>query len=276
MQQLRDQSRALIAACEKTVNGVTDAAVQQLAVKDLKIVRERLSQAAGQINVDPVNANLAVKNAQTYLNKALANAETAAKQWSKRQVRARAELATIHQNLQAEKQVANQSGQQALFGLDEKIAQAKSLYRQGKYKELQKTCEKAQATIKKAEQAALDETVRREVVRGLLSTLTNMGFVTDSPQLHGDDPAVGVVKLTGRTPSGRTAKFEINLDGQMGFDFDGYEGRTCAKDMDKISDILQKEMDVTLGAPQITWKNPDKISKGAVDAPAGNRLGNIN
>ena len=35
----------------------------------------------------------------------------------------------------------------------------------------------------------------------------------------------GVVVLTGQLPSGRKARFEVQLDGQLSYDLDGYEDR---------------------------------------------------
>lgn len=61
-------------------------------------------------------------------------------------------------------------------------------------------------------------------------------------------------------PSGKMAKFEVYLDGRMYFDFDGYEGRACAKDLEKIDKTLQEQFSVKLTGSQITWKNPDKIA----------------
>lgn len=117
--------------------------------------------------------------------------------------------------------------------------------------------------------------MRREVVRGLLGTLTSMGFVIDGPQLRQEDKTAGVVTLSGRMPSGKMARFEVHLDGRMQFDFDGYEGRACAKDLEKIHTTLQEQFAVKLTGSQITWKNPDRIAKGARDLPSGhtNTLG---
>ena len=269
LQQLREQSRSLVESCQATIRGVTDMAVQQLTAKDFKTIKQDLETVSGRIDSEPDAAFKAIKKSQAQLNKVLSTAEVAAKKWSKQQAQANAQLRVLQQNFEVEKKVSNQAGQKVLGQLDQKIAQAKLLCKQGNYKELKTVCTKAETVVKEASQASFDETVRRKVVGGLISTLMNMGFVVDSPSLHGDDPAKAVVKLTGRMPSGRRATFEVNLDGKMEFDFDGYQGKACAKDLDSISQTLQDQMDIKLGSAQITWKNPDKIAKGARDLPAG-------
>jgi len=110
----------------------------------------------------------------------------------------------------------------------------------------------------------MDERVRREVVKGLLKTLKGMGFVTVGPQLQ-----EGLVVLEGRLASGRRARFEVKLDGELAFDLDGYEGRACAADMEKVEIAMKDQYGVLLGPPQIVWKNPDRLTKGARDLPTG-------
>ena len=45
--------------------------------------------------------------------------------------------------------------------------------------------------------------------------------------------------MVGRLPSGRTASFEIFLDGLVRYNFDGYEGRVCGKDEEAIRQGLE-------------------------------------
>ena len=180
-------------------------------------------------------------------------------------------LESVRQNLEAEKELANEAGKEVLTMAQKEIDKAFGLYKQGNYTEIAGLCDNAAKLIEGAQQKTFDESVRREVVSGLLSTLMNMGFVVDAPRLEGDDPATGVVKLVGKMPSGRRAAFQVNLDGRMDFDFDGYEGRACAKDMEVIGKTLQEQFSVKLGDAQVTWKNPDKIAKGAINVPSGNR-----
>jgi hypothetical protein len=271
LEQTRGRARGLVASCQETIRAVTDPAVQQLAAKDLRQIQQTLTEISMQIASAPDAALKTALKTQKHLNKVLAQTESAAQKWSKQQAEARAQLEAIQQNLKAEKESANKAGQEALTQAEQTIAEAISLYQQGRFEQIASLCQRAEQSIQQAGKKSFDESVRREVVKGLLSTLTNMGFVIDGPQLRQDGDQAGVVTLSGRLPSGRMARFEINLDGRMKFDFEGYEGRACAKDLEKINTTLQEQFAVKLTGSQITWKNPDKIAKGARDLPSGSR-----
>ncbi len=271
LEQLQNRARGLATSCQETIRTVSDPAVQQLVAQDLRQIQQKLSQDSGQISSAPEKALKALQKTQKQLNSVLAKAERAARKWSKQQAQAKAQLEAIQQSIRAEKESANNAGQAAISEAEQTIAQARSLYQQGRYDQIASLCRKAEQSIEKAGEESFDESVRREVVRGLLGTLTSMGFVIDGPQLHQKQGQAGVVKLSGRMPSGKMATFEVNLDGRMQFDFDGYEGRACVKDLEKIDATLQKQFAVKLAGSQITWKNPDKIARGARNMPAGNR-----
>jgi len=271
LEQLTQRAHGLAASCEHTIKAVNDPAVQQLAAKNLSEIRRTLSQVSRQIASAPERAVKDLRKTQKRLNKTIAKAESAAKNWSKQQTQARTAIKTVQQTLEAEKQSGNKGGQETLARAEQELANATSLCRQGRYDQVASHCEKAGELIDKAGRESFDESVRKEVVRGLLSTLKDMGFVLETPCLQGDDPASAVVTLSGRMPSGKKATFEVSLDGRMQFDFDGYEGRACAKDLDKIDTTLQQRFSVKLSNPQITWKNPDKIAKGARNLPSSNR-----
>jgi hypothetical protein len=271
LEQLRNRAHGLATSCQETIRTVSDPAVQQLVAQDLREIQQKLSRDSGQISSAPEKALKALQKTQKQLNSVLAKAERAARKWSKQQAQAKAELEAIQQSISAEKESANNAGQAAISEAEQTVAQATFLYQQGRYDQIAALCRKAEQSIEKAGEESFDESVRREVVRGLLSTLTSMGFVIDGPQLNQQGAKAGVVTLSGRMPSGKMARFEVNLDGRMQFDFDGYEGRACAKDLEKINTALQEQFAVTLTGSQITWKNPDKIAKGARNMPSGNR-----
>ena len=271
LKQLREQGRAMLTSCQNTIRTVTDPAVQQLTAGDLKEIQKSLNQVSGQIESSPQQAKRDIGTLKNRLNKVIAGAEASTHKWAKQQARAKATIESARQSLQAQKESANEAAKETLTMAQRKIDQALQLYKQGSYKEVSGLCQKATDLSEEAGQKSFDESVRREVVSGLLSTLMNMGFVVGPPQLEGDDQATGVVKLVGKMPSGRRASFQVNLEGRMDFDFDGYEGRACAKEMDLIDRTLQEQFSVKLGEAQVTWKNPDKIAKGALNEPAGNR-----
>jgi len=271
LEQLRRRANGLAASCRETIRAVNDPAVQQFAAKDLRQIQQTLVQASQQIASAPEQAIKMLERTQNDLNAVLAKAERAAHKWSKQQAEARARLEAIQQNLKAEKESANAAGQEALAQAEQTVAQARALYSQGQYEQIGSLCRQAEQSIQKAGKESFDESVRKEVVKGLLGTLTSMGFVIDGPQLNQEGGRAGVVTLSGRMPSGKMARFEVNLDGRMQFDFDGYEGRACAKDLEKINTTLQQQFAVKLTGSQITWKNPDKIAKGARNMPSGTK-----
>ena len=97
-----------------------------------------------------------------------------------------------------------------------------------------------------------------------------MGFIVQPPCLEGDAESGRTVRLLGKLPSGKTASFNVHLDGKMDFDFDGYEGKACSKELEHIDQLLEQQFSIKLSENQITWKNPDKIAKGAMQQPTGN------
>jgi hypothetical protein len=271
LDQARGQARTLLAACEGAIAAVREPAVQQLAAEGLKGVRQELRRISGRIEAAPDEALRFARSTQKLLHKVIAEAQARAEQWSQQQAEAQARLAEAQTQIDAARQTGNKAGEKMLGEASEKLAQARSLQKQRRYAEATAACDEVQTLTGKAAEAAFDETVRREVTRGLLATLRNMGFVVAGPQLSQAEDNGDVVTLVGQLPSGRKARFDVHLDGRMDFDLDGYEGRSCGKELERIERVLNERFNVRLGPPQVTWKNPDKISKGSRDLPAGGR-----
>jgi len=275
LEQLTNECRGLLSACESAIQSIIEPAVQQIIAPDLQAIRKEMNLLAAQVNTAPEQAKKQISQMQKKLNAVISSGQAKANQWSRQQAEAQAQLQQLRQSLTAQQQSANQASQIQLTQVQKKLDQATTLYQQRRYDELACLCRQAEKCLEQAGEKVLDETVRREVMRGLLSTLGNMGFVLEKPVLEGEDPAHSVVKLTGRLPSGRMARFEVNLDGRMAFDFDGYEGRACAKDLETIGKTLQERFAVKLEDRQITWKNPDKIAKGARNLPTGGKTRHV-
>ncbi len=269
LQQVRRQCRALLAACEQETAATKDPAVQQLAADGLKAVQAKLKRAAQQIDQKPDQALKGIKAAQKQLHRVIADAEAAARQWSKQQAESKARIAETRARIEAEKQNSNKAAEADIARASDTIARAASLQQAGQYTKAIGACEEAEVLLQDAAKAEFEETVRREVVCGLLSTLKGMGFVVEGPQLRNGRPDGGVVTLVGQMPSGKRARFEIHVDGRMEFDLDGYAGRACAAELEQIGKTLHDRFGVKLGPAQVTWKNPDRIAKGARDLPSG-------
>lgn len=113
---------------------------------------------------------------------------------------------------------------------------------------------------------AVDETLRRGILTGLMKTMRDLGFAVGKPTI---DKETGSVVMIGQLPSNRSIRFEVNLDGQMEFDMNGFLERKCADHLDEVLGILEANFNIATGPVQHNWKNPDKISKGSKGFPSG-------
>ncbi len=260
--QVQAECEALLEACDEAMRSVRDIAVQQLAAVALRASASELRALRSRVSEEPDTVLSELGGVSERLHTAIADGEARARQWGEAQAQAVA----------AARQAATKAAATAVAdrGLPGQHEQAQELASQAEAKAVQGDLEVSRQLVHAATQAraaaaatAMDERVRREVVKGLLKTLKGMGFVTVGPQLD-----AGVVVLEGRLASGRKARFEVKLDGEMSFDLDGYEGRSCAEDMEKVEIAMRDRFGVKLGPPQVVWKNPDRLTKGAQDLPS--------
>ena len=269
LERKKQNARSLLDTCESRIRAVRDPAIARQAARDLKKVQGELKDAAGRIEQTPDRALKDIRATQKRLAQVIAGAEATVNQWNKQQAQSRARIAELTARTEAEQSAARNGATQEYSKVEQAMERANALHLEGRFKEALAACKEAEASLEQAGEAAFDETVRREVVRGLLTTLTDMGFVVDGPTLQKDPADGGVVTLKGRLPSGRLARFEVHLDGRMNFDMDGYEERSCGKELERIEQTLQERFGVQLGPAQVTWKNPDRISKGSRNLPGG-------
>lgn len=252
---VRTECSALDAACEQALKGVRDIAIQQLAAAELREAAQRRAAARAVIAARPDEALTALREVQAAIHSAITRGEAAARAWSVAQTETIGKARALVGQATA---VDASSGEGvATRRATEALRRAEA----GDVEGARSLLPEAATAIVQQRATILDESIRREVVVGLLATLKSMGFVAQ-PMLDG-----GVVVLDGRLPSGRRAHFEVSLDGKMDFDLDGYEGRACKDDFDKIETVLRDTYGVKLGPPQIEWKNPDRLSRGAQSLP---------
>lgn len=249
--QVRDECTAIIDRCEGALRGVTDVAVQQHLGAPAQQFAAAVHRARATMRDAPDAALVSVQGALVRLQREIAQAEAAAKRWSDAQAEMIARIRTAQAGLAS-------AGGTLEPGAEHAIEQAT----RGDLAAAAAAAERLEQQIPGARANVLDERVRREVVRGLVSTLKKMGFLAVTPRLQSD-----VVVLEGRLASGRKARFEIDLEGRMAFDLDGYEGRACAQDMEKVETLMRDEFGVRLGPPQVIWKNPDRLTQGARPLP---------
>lgn len=273
LDQVRRECEALASACEETLAGVRDVAVQQLAAPALRDVRAAIDQARQRAAAQPDQAHTDLRKAQQTLHQTLVEAAAGARAWSAEQKRARADLAAARAATQALQQVAGPASAPVLAEAAAAADAAGRALDAGRIQEARAAVERITAQVDAGRQADLDETIRRTLVRSLFDTLRAQGFETSDPRLLADGTPGGKVTLVGQLPSGRSARFDIFLDGRLGFDMDGYEGRACARELEAVEQKLRDRFGIRLGPPQVEWKNPDKISQGARDLPSGGRSG---
>ncbi len=269
LDQARAEARALCETCDHEISNLKDPRIQQLAREGLQRIAREIKLIAAQIEQAPDESLQKSRSAHQELTAVIAKANAQANRWSEEQATSRAAIERGRTRLQAARQTVNQAGNELLNQANEHLAQANRRHWDGGYLEVLAICQQVDALIDQSAQASLDETIRRQVVGSVITALKNNGFVVEDPQIVKPESDGGVVVLNGRLPSGKTARFEVQLDGHLHYDLNGYEGRGCAAEVERIEQTLQEQFKVRLGPPQVTWKNPDKISKGARDLPSG-------
>ena len=68
------------------------------------------------------------------------------------------------------------------------------------------------------------------------------------------------VTMVALKASGERATFKIFLDGKFIYDFRGYEGQACQKDIEPFMTALEEVYGIHVTERQEIWSNPDKIS----------------
>ena len=117
---------------------------------------------------------------------------------------------------------------------------------------------------------ATDEKLRRETLRATIETLKRNGFVFPSgPKLQAD----GFVRLNARRPGGEACTFLVSVDGAMRYEFAGYRGMSCKKDIDAVFGRLRDVYGVKFSDERVLRQNPDEIGREAKPMD-GNMKGN--
>jgi len=248
--------------------------VQQLIGLQIRQLQPQIKKVSELIQTDPQQAKSLSENLKRQIQEMLDKSQEQFQKEAQIKAKANTALEQVKQQLEVYIAASSRGDDESVQQIRKLIDNATIQYQQGQYKQVEDSCHQAIELLKQASQKSFDETVRREVVQGLLTTFTNMGFVVQQPCLESDNESGKTVRLIGKLPSGKTASFNVHLDGKMVFDFDGYEGRACAKELEHIDQMLQQQFSIKLSENQITWKNPDKIAKGAMQQLTGNR--NIN
>jgi hypothetical protein len=113
-----------------------------------------------------------------------------------------------------------------------------------------------QTLAQQTDQALENEAIRRKMVIAVLESLRYAGFSVLKPTKIKSEQE-DVVIIQARRPSGNQAKFKIQLDGKVRYEFDNYKGQTCKEDMEKVLPRLAEVYGVDLSNERVIWSNPD-------------------
>ncbi len=120
--------------------------------------------------------------------------------------------------------------------------------------------------VQEQDEAAVDESQRREVVRAVYYSLQQAGFVVDMPE-HLVSEKGDQVLIRARRPAGAQADFRVNLSGHLSYEFHQYKGKTCEKDVVPVMATLQDAYGISLSDKRVIWVNPDDQDQDARPYP---------
>lgn len=120
--------------------------------------------------------------------------------------------------------------------------------------------------VQEQDEAAVDESQRREVVRAVYQSLQQAGFVVDRPE-HLVSEKEDQVLIRARRPAGAQADFRVNLSGHLSYKFHQYKGKTCEKDVAPVMATLQNAYGISLSDKRVIWVNPDDQDQDARPYP---------
>lgn len=103
------------------------------------------------------------------------------------------------------------------------------------------------------------EKVRQKSLKIIMDAIKQRGFVVDKKniKIKRDTNEVIMVALKA---SGEKAEFRIFVDGKFIYDFHGYEGQACQKDIEPFMHDLEEVYGIKVTKQTEIWSNPDKIS----------------
>ena len=93
----------------------------------------------------------------------------------------------------------------------------------------------------------------------IIDAIKKYGFIVDKKnvKIKRDTNEVILVALKA---SGQKAEFRVFLDGKFMYDFRGYEGQACQKDIEPFMHDLEEVYGIPVTKQIEIWSNPDKIS----------------
>ena len=249
------QLRAEIeAAWREGLSGWSTPVALNAAFSELQQLREKLLGNAAN-NMTSAQISAALREVRQRYE------EDAERQLQEMKMRVQREAVTDVLTLQREQleQEANKDGGKRAAKLREALAHAIGLA----------PAEQAEALnqlVQEQDEAAVDESQRREVVRAVYQSLQQAGFVVDRPE-HLVSEGEDQVLIRARRPAGAQADFRVNLSGHLSYKFHQYKGKTCEKDVAPVMATLQDAYGISLSDKRVIWVNPDDQDQDARPYP---------
>ena len=244
----------LEAAWREGLSGWSTPVALNAAFSELQQLRERLLGNAAN-NMTSAQISAALREVRQRYE------EDAERQLQEMKMRVQREAVTDVLTLQREQleQEANKDGGERAAKLREALAHAIGLA----------PAEQAEALnqlVQEQDEAAVDESQRREVVRAVYQSLQQAGFVVDRPE-HLVSEGEDQVLIRARRPAGAQADFRVNLSGHLSYKFHQYKGKTCEKDVAPVMATLQDAYGISLSDKRVIWVNPDDQDQDARPYP---------
>lgn len=115
------------------------------------------------------------------------------------------------------------------------------------------------AIREKATAEVVGEKIRQKSLRIIIKAIQERGFIIDKSNIKIKRDTNEVI-LIAQKASGEKAEFRVFMDGKFIYDFHGYEGQACQKDILPFLKDLEEVYGVHITKSQEIWSNPDKIS----------------
>ncbi len=132
--------------------------------------------------------------------------------------------------------------------------------------------EELAARRQSATQEIVGEKVRQKSMRMIMKAIEARGFIVDKKNVR-INRETNEVNMVALKASGEKAQFTVYLDGKFIYDFHGYEGQACQKDIQPFLDDLEEVYGLHVTKQTEIWSNPDKISNMHYQTVKTNRQG---
>ena len=243
VEKRRQEHTALEQAWQGNWHKWTDKLARNLALNELSALRQKVFAEGSYYTVEQINQDM---------NKIQQHYEQLAKQQRESQQQRIEQLAT--QTLLQQLADDVKEGQLPLAETQQLQTDLVKLM-----DDTAVSFDQVKSMAQKTDQALEDESIRREMVKAVYQSLQNAGFSVLKPK-RVKEKDQDIVIIQAQRPSGNQAKFKIQLDGKVRYEFDNYRGQTCKEDMQKVLPRLSEVYGVELSDERVIWSNPDDES----------------